>query len=161
MWCADLPLDACSPTAFRVLLKYADRVDDLGYHGWHTEAFLAEKLRCSERTIRRARAELVEAGLIRVSDQQVLPGGRADRRPKVYDILTTSLRAHEAHGGTWESWNRVSRGDNPGRKPDPRGDNPGSHGGTPVVHINSPKTTYQDTHRDLTLVTARESDEAS
>lgn len=110
MWCADLPLDACTPTAFRVLLKYADRVDDLGYHGWHTEAFLADKLQCSERTIRRARLELVNAGLLRVSEDQDRPAGQANYRPKVYDVVTTAMRAHESGGGTWASWNRIGQG---------------------------------------------------
>lgn len=110
MWCADLPLDACGPTAFRVLLKYADRVDDLGYHGWHTEAFLAEKLGCSERTIRRARLELVEVGLLRLSEQQDVPGRQTNYRPKVYDVMTTALRSHESSGGSWATWNRLKQG---------------------------------------------------
>ena len=104
VWVADLPLSACGATAFRVLLKYADRVDELGYHGWHSEPFLADALGCTTRSIRRARLELTDAGLLRLSeDQSAVDKFRADRRPRVYDVMTTALRMHEAHGGTFMS----------------------------------------------------------
>lgn len=146
MWAADLPLDACAPTAFRVLLKYADRVDELGYHGWHTEAFLAEKFACSERTIRRARSELVEKGLMRLSAEQDIPGMRGDRRPKVYDVLTAALVMHESHGGTFLSWMRLNGGTRAGRT-----------GGHLVSIETALETTYQDSISSLTNPTARES----
>lgn len=148
MWAADLPLDACGPTAFRVLLKYADRVDELGYHGWHTEDYLADVLSCSTRTIRRARLDLVDAGLIRTSEDQEFNGRyfRRDNRPKVYDVLTTALVSHEANGGTFLSWARLSGG------------TPHDRTGGQLVSIETAhRTSYQDFSRDLTLVTARES----
>lgn len=146
MWAADLPLSACTPTAFRVLLKYADRVDELGYHGWHTEQFLAEKLECSTRTIRRARLELVAAGLMRESIDDFTLDRRADRMPKVYDVLTTALVVHESHGGTFLSWAHMNGGTGTGRT-----------GGQLVSIETVLETSYQDTPRHLTLVTARES----
>lgn len=148
MWVADLPLDACTPTAFRVLLKYADRVNELGYHGWHTEAFLAETLRCSERTIRRARLELVSVGLLRVSEDQsaVTSTRRADQRPKVYDVMTTALQMHESHGGTFLSWSHRNGGTQTGRT--------GGH----LVSIETVlETSYQDSITHVTYPTARES----
>lgn len=148
MWVGELPLDACTPTAFRVLLKYADRVDELGYHGWHTEEFLAEKFRCSTRTIRRARAELVAVGLMRLSEDQsyVAAGRRPDRVPKSYDVLTTALKMHERNGGTFLSWSRLNGGTGSGRT--------GGH----LVSIETvQETSYQDSQKHLSLVTARES----
>lgn len=103
MWAADLPLNACTPTAFRVLLKYADRADELGYNAWHTEEYLADVLGCSTRTIRRVRLELVELGLMRRATDRVadIKGRHAGHRPQVYDVLTFALKAHEASGGTF------------------------------------------------------------
>lgn len=149
MWVADLPLNACSSTAFRVLLKYADRVDELGYHGWHTEDFLADTLECSTRTIRRARLELVEHGLLRVSSKQdAVEHFRSDRRPKVYDVLTAALQMHERHGGTFLSWRRMNGGTVQGRT-----------GGQLVSTETALETSYQDKQKHLTLVTAREAKE--
>jgi hypothetical protein len=146
MWAADLPLDACGPTAFRVLLKYADRVDELGYHGWHTEEFLADRLGCSTRTIRRARLELVSAGLLRLSDEQEGPRAHAGHRAKVYDVLTTALRVHESGGGTFLSWNQM-RG----------GTSAGPVGGQLLSIQTALETTYQDFSDHPSLATARES----
>jgi hypothetical protein len=145
MWVADLPLDVCGPTAFRVLLKYADRVNELGYHGWHTEEYLAETLGCSTRTIRRARLELVDAGLLRVSDDQDGPQGRTGHRPKVYDVLTPALSRHEQSGGTFLSWSRMTGGTHAGRQ-----------GGHLLSTETVPETTYQDFLGHQSLVTARE-----
>lgn len=146
MWAADLPLSACTPTAFRVLLKYADRVDELGYHGWHTEQFLADKLECSTRTIRRARLELVAGGLMRESSDDVALDRRADRMPKVYDVLTAALVTHESHGGTFLSWQRMNGGTRTGRT-----------GGHLVSIETALETSYQDSISHLTYPTARES----
>jgi len=103
MWAADLPLSACSHTAFRVLLKYADRADELGYNAWHTEEYLASVLECSTRTIRRARLELVDSGLMRKAPDRVadVQGRHAGHRPQVYDVLTKALLVHEQNGGTF------------------------------------------------------------
>lgn len=97
VWAANLPLDACSGTAFRVLLKYADRADKLGYTCWRSVPDMAVELGCSKRTIQRAIAELVAAGLIRPGDQRHVEHLRADRRPVVYDVLTTALLFIESH----------------------------------------------------------------
>lgn len=95
IWAADLPLNVCSATAYRVLIKYADCADKYGYRAWRSERELADELGCSTRTIRRARAELVEAGLISVGDQRYVAHLRGDRRPIVYDLETPAKKVRD------------------------------------------------------------------
>ena len=95
IWAADLPLSVCNGTAHRVLLKIADRADDLGYGAWPSVDAIAGTLECSTRTVQRAIRELLEAGLIRRGDQRFVAHLRADRRPVVYDVLTYALRMRE------------------------------------------------------------------
>ena len=111
LWAGRLPLSTCSHTAFRVLMLYADRADQLGYSAWHTEQHLADVLGCSTRTIRRARAELCEVGLMRQGDQRLLEHRRGDRRPVVYDVLTPALQFHEQLRGDILVHPSFSRGD--------------------------------------------------
>lgn len=102
LWASDLPLNVCSSTAYRVLIKYANGADKFGCTTWRSETDLAEELGCSTRTIRRARAELVELGLMSLGDQRYVQHIRADRRPVVYDLETPAkqLRDHfSATGG--------------------------------------------------------------
>lgn len=86
IWAANLPLNVVSSTAFRVLLKYADRADERGLTSWHTAGGLADMLGCSKRTAQRAIAELVECGLLVEGDQRFVSHLRGDRRPVVYDL---------------------------------------------------------------------------
>lgn len=100
IWAADLPLDVCGYTAFRVLLKYADRADGTGATAWRSTQGLADELGCSTRTIQRARRELLEAGLLRLGDQRHVQHIREDKRPTVYDVMTPALRFQDAiHSG--------------------------------------------------------------
>lgn len=88
IWAGSLPVGVCSGTAFRVLLKYADRVDSHGRAGWFTAATLADELECSERTVRRAIRELLDVGLMSEGDQRFVAHIRGNHRPIVYDLET-------------------------------------------------------------------------
>lgn len=100
IWAADLPVTACSYVAFKVLLRYADNAGEDGTASWVSEARLADQIGCSERTIRRARKELIDADLLRRGDQRHVEHIRADRRPVVYDVMTPPARMIHAQRGT-------------------------------------------------------------
>lgn len=86
IWASSLPLDLTGPTAFRVLLKYADRVDERGRTAWWKAIDLAYELGCSERTAQRAVRELIDKGLLIEGDQRFVQHIRGGQRPVVYDI---------------------------------------------------------------------------
>lgn len=120
IWAGNLPIGACSGTAFRVLLKYADRVDQYGRTAWYTAAGLAEDLECSDRTVRRAVKELIDVGLMSLGDQRFVQHIPANYRPIVYDLETPAkkmqdwLSRGDIHAGLDDSGvtDRVARGDN-------------------------------------------------
>lgn len=149
LWTCQLPMSACSGTAFRVLVNLAERADPLGYGAWPAVSSLADSLECSTRTVQRALRELVVAGLIRVAtDQRAVGHIRADHRPTVYDVLTPALQYTESRGDI-----RVTPSES-------RGDNYGLHGVTTVVAITTQEPTYQDSVLNLTYSNARESEYA-
>lgn len=96
IWAGNLRLDECDGTAFRVLLKYADRVDQYGRTAWYTASDLASDLGCSVSTIRRAVRELVESGLMSRGDQRYVQHIPANYRPIVYDLETPAKKMQEA-----------------------------------------------------------------
>lgn len=96
IWAGNLRLDECDGAAFRVLLKYADRVDPYGRTAWYTAATLADDLGCSVSTIRRAIRELVEAGLMSRGDQRYVQHIPANYRPIVYDLETPAKQMQDA-----------------------------------------------------------------
>ncbi|MBN9207270.1 MAG: helix-turn-helix domain-containing protein [Microbacterium ginsengisoli] len=148
VWCAELPLNRVSGSAYRVLLLLADRADDLGYGAYPLVSKMADKLACSERTIQRGLRELVDEGLIREGDQRYVEHYDARYRPKVYDVLTTALVMTE------------SRGDIPVTPARSRGDRSRHPGVTTVVAQEpslNPLTHTSQSH--LTLVTAHESED--
>lgn len=114
IWAADLPLSACSGTAHRVLLKLADRADELGYGAFPKLETIAETLGCSKRTVQRAIRELLDAGLIREGDQSFVDHLDARYRPTVYDVLTWALQYAESRGDNCVTPKR-SRGDKKGQ----------------------------------------------
>jgi hypothetical protein len=79
-----------------VLLKYADRADDMGRTSWTRDQRLAEELHTSLSTIRRARRELIALGLLSLGDQRFVEHIRADRRPTVYDLETPAKKLDDA-----------------------------------------------------------------
>lgn len=95
IWAGSLPISACSGTAFRVLLKYADRVDQYGRAAWYTASGLAEDLECSDRTVRRAIKELIESGLMSVGDQRFVKHIPRNYRPIVYDLETPAKKMQD------------------------------------------------------------------
>lgn len=90
IWASGLPMDLVGHSAYRVLLKYADRADPKGKTAWATSSTLAEELGCSTRTIQRAVRELVVAGLLVEGDQRHVAHLRGDRKPVVYDLNLTN-----------------------------------------------------------------------
>lgn len=150
VWAADLPLRRCSGTAHRVLLKLADRADDLGYGAYPGVQGIADSLECSTRTVQRAIRELLDEGLIRVGDQRYVEHFDPRYRPVVYDVLTWALLYAEERGH--------SRGDTCVTPDDSRGDRNRRSGVTTGVAISVLKPSYQDSQKNLTLVTARESE---
>lgn len=154
IWAANLPLSKCNGTPFRVLLQLADRADKLGYGAYPHISTIADVLECSERTVQRALRDLKTAGLIREGDQRYVDHLDARYRPTVYDVLTIALTLRESWGSAPDS-----RGDNRVTPHESRGDTYGPPGVTTgVAHRTVLEPTYQDTPRNLTLVTARESD---
>lgn len=147
IWAADLPLSRCNGTAHRVLLKLADRADELGYGAFPKLSSIAETLECSERTVQRAIRELLAEGLIRKGDQSYVQHLDARYRPTVYDVLTWALLYSE------------SRGDNRVTPDESRGDKNGHPGvTTAVAQRTALRTSYQDSSSHLPLVTAHESE---
>ncbi|MDQ1169575.1 hypothetical protein QE392_001379 [Microbacterium proteolyticum] len=148
IWCAALKLDVCNGTPFRVLLCLADRADSLGYGAYPHVSTMAEQLGCSDRTVQRAIRDLTAAGLIREGDQRYVQHLDSRYRPTVYDVLTTALVTLESRGD-----NRVT----PNRS---RGDKKRHPGVTSAVALRTvQEPTYQDSSRELTLVTAQEVEE--
>lgn len=127
VWASNLPLDIVGGTAYRVLIKYADRVDEFGRAAWYKPADLAEQLGCSARSVQRAIRELLDSGLITEGDQRFVKHIRGGNRPTVYDL---NLRAIVAIRLPIE----VDLGTTPVVTPEQSGgDNLGPRGTTPVV----------------------------
>ncbi|WP_341935522.1 helix-turn-helix domain-containing protein [Microbacterium sp. LWO14-1.2] len=125
IWAADLPLSRCNGTAHRVLLKLADRADELGYGAYPKLANIAETLECSTRTVQRAIRELLAEGLIREGDQSYVQHLDPRYRPTVYDVMTWALQYSE------------SRGDNRVTPSESRGDSHGPSGVTTGVALRT------------------------
>lgn len=144
-WIIQLPITACSSTAFRVLALLAERADGLGQGAWVSKAKTASVLQCSERTVQRAFRELLALDLIRLGNQNhPAMRARGGHRPTVYDVVTPALRIRE-------SW-----GVNPVSSDDLRGDNLGPPGETPTVARTTHEPNYQDSRSSPTPVTARD-----
>lgn len=95
IWAANLPLDVCNGTTFRVLLKIADRADPLGYTAFPKPSDIAKTLGCTQRTVQRAVRELLDLGLIRRGDQSYVAHLRGGNRPVVFDVMTDALKYTE------------------------------------------------------------------
>lgn len=119
IWAANLPLNLVSATAYRVLLKYADRADPHGRTAWIGTADLADEFGVDPRTIQRARQELIVNGLLREGDQNYVAHIRRDRRPVVFDVAMTAETSPQLDvdgvttGVASHGVAKMSRGDKP------------------------------------------------
>jgi hypothetical protein len=127
------------PTQVVLLIALGDRAHDDGTSAWPSVKWLAERARCSTRTVRRHMAELESAGLIRRGDQRSVAHLRIDRRPVVWDLAIEMVAVKPAEN------QQVERGDNlsgvtdrPGGQ-SVRGDNPGMSGVTLLSYKPSTK----------------------
>jgi hypothetical protein len=73
-----------------VLLALADRAHDDGSAAYPAREWIADRARCSVRSVASHLRALEDAGLIRKGDQELVSHFRADRRPVVYDVVMTA-----------------------------------------------------------------------
>jgi len=77
-----------NPARLVVLLALADRASDDGTAAWPTVAWLAQRARCSERSVQRYLQALQEEDrVIRPGDQELVSHIRRDRRQRVWDLV--------------------------------------------------------------------------
>jgi hypothetical protein len=69
-----------------VLIALADRAADDGTAAWPSISWIAERARCSTRTVIRHLHALRDAELVGLGDQRLVEHLPANRRPQVYDI---------------------------------------------------------------------------
>lgn len=149
IWAGNLRLDECDGTAFRVLLKYADRADKYGRTAWYKASDLAEELGCHRSTIQRAIAELLAAGLMSKGDQRFVAHIPANYRPVVYDLETPAKKMQDALGAGVASAHTCT---DQVSQPCYAGVASGA------THKNRNEPSYQDSPSHPSLVTARESE---
>ena len=80
----EAPID--DPVSLLVLYALADRAHDDGTAAWPSQEWLAERARCSARTVRRKLKELEAAGVIQKGDPRHVDHLRHDRRPTVWNL---------------------------------------------------------------------------
>lgn len=84
------PVPANDPVAHLVLIAYADHANDDGTAAWPSVATVASYARCTPRTVHTKLRVLLEHGLMRPGDQQLVDHLPANRRPVVYDLVMDS-----------------------------------------------------------------------
>ena len=77
-----------------VLYALADRASDNGQAAYPSVAWIADRARCSTRTVQRHLKNLEKKGLIRKGDQRIVAHFRSDRRPTVWDLDLSLTRAN-------------------------------------------------------------------
>ena len=75
-----------------ILYALADRAHDDGTCAWPSQEWIAERARCTSRTVRNHLQKLEEDGLISRGDQQHVAHIRKDRRPIVWDLNLDKVR---------------------------------------------------------------------
>jgi DNA-binding transcriptional ArsR family regulator len=80
----DAPVD--DPAKALILVAFADHAAADGTGCFPAISRVAARARVSPRTVQRHLREMLEAGLIRLGDQGLVSGLRADHRPVVYDL---------------------------------------------------------------------------
>ena len=76
-----------------ILYALADRAHDDGTCAWPSQEWIAERARCTSRTVRNHLQKLEDDGLISRGDQQHVAHIRKDRRPIVWDLNLDKVRA--------------------------------------------------------------------
>ena len=114
-----------------ILYALADHAHDDGTCAWPSQERIAERARCSTRTVRRHMQLLEEQGLIWRGDQQHVAHIRIDRRPIVWDLNLNKTRADKMTG-------RTSGVERPDTR-DQAGGHLGSSGRTQLCPTNRPK----------------------
>lgn len=84
------------PTQVIILIALADRATDDGTGAWPSARWIADRARCSTRTVRRHLASMEDAGVIRRGDQRSVAHLRVDRRPVVWDLAMEVRAEHQA-----------------------------------------------------------------
>lgn len=74
------------PVKLLILFALSDRADSEGRSAYPSQAWIAERARCSQRTVARHLKEMEESGVIRRGDQSLVAHFPANRRPVVWDI---------------------------------------------------------------------------
>lgn len=75
-----------------ILYALAERADDQGRCSWPSQEWIADRARCSVRTVRRHLVAMEERGLIYRGDQRYVAHIRKDRRPIVWTVNLRAVR---------------------------------------------------------------------
>ena len=132
-----------------ILYALADHAHDDGTCAWPSQERIAERARCSTRTVRRHMQLLEEQGLIWRGDQQHVAHIRIDRRPIVWDLNLNKTRADNLTGRT----SGVERPDTG----DQAGGHLGSNDRTQLCPTNRPKPSMN--HPEPSSVASRISED--
>lgn len=92
------PVD--DPTSLLVLYALADRAHDDGTAAWPSQDWIAERARCSDRTVRRVLGKLEKQGVIVKGDPRHVAHIREDRRPTVWNLCMHLSRVDKMTGRT-------------------------------------------------------------
>lgn len=149
-----------SHTELAVLYALADRASDDGTAAFPAQAWIAERARCSERTVKRQLKNLADRGVIRPGEERHVAYIRGDRRPLVWDLdlsltrtATTgqngipSTDSNARTGGQPVTPSFTPRGDNVAPRGGLRGDSPGNTG----CHAGSNGVTNQAPRGDTAM----------
>lgn len=88
------PVD--DPAQLLVLWALSDRAHDDGTAAWPTQQWIAERARCSGRSVRRYLKALEAAGVIVRGDQELVAHLPRDKRPVVWDLVLTATAAGQS-----------------------------------------------------------------
>lgn len=103
-----------------LLIALADRADDFGRSAWPSQRWLAQRGRCSDRTVRRHLSAMESRGLLKRGDQRMVEHLPVDRRPIVWDLNMALVETPSAGTPVIES---LARTNDAPETPDDRADN--------------------------------------
>ena len=129
------PVD--DPTSLLVLYALADRAHDDGTAAWPSQDWIAERARCSDRTVRRVLGKLEDQGIIKKGDPRHVAHIREDRRPTVWNLCMHLSRA-DTHVRADKMTGRTPRVERPDTGDQTTG-HPGSNDRTQLCPTNRPE----------------------